>query len=111
LTRQEQRGWIPIHRTTNQNTRGGRMSTRIDTPIAGDTIVNDAVREYPATLAVFQAYGIDACCGGAATIGEAAARDGAEPGALLAALNAAAAPGPAAPPPGQRCGCGCGHGR
>lgn len=50
--------------------------------------VNEAIRLYPQTVAVFNAFNIDACCGGAATIEEAARRDGADPDALLAALRA-----------------------
>ena len=51
--------------------------------------VNEAIRLYPQTVAVFNAFNIDACCGGAATIEEAARRDGANPEELLAALRAA----------------------
>ncbi|HEY8376267.1 MAG TPA: DUF542 domain-containing protein [Nannocystis sp.] len=51
--------------------------------------VNEAIRLYPETVAVFNAFNIDACCGGAATIEEAARRDGANPEELLAALRAA----------------------
>lgn len=49
--------------------------------------VNDAVARYPRTVAVFNEFGIDACCGGAATIEEAARRDGADPDALVAAVH------------------------
>ena len=52
--------------------------------------MNDAIRRYPATVAVFNDFGIDACCGGAAPLAEAAARDGADPVALLDAVRAAA---------------------
>lgn len=52
--------------------------------------VNEAIRRFPATVAVFNDFGIDACCGGAASLAEAAARDGADPEALLAALRVAA---------------------
>lgn len=49
--------------------------------------VNDAVARYPGTVAVFNEFGIDACCGGAATIVEAALRDGADPAALAEAVH------------------------
>lgn len=51
--------------------------------------VNEAIRVYPATIAVFNRFGIDACCGGASGIEEAAARDGADAAALMAALESA----------------------
>jgi regulator of cell morphogenesis and NO signaling len=49
--------------------------------------VNEVIRTHPATVEVFNRFGIDACCGGASSIHDAAVRDGAEPDALLAALN------------------------
>lgn len=44
--------------------------------------VNDAIRLYPATVAVFDRHGIDSCCGGAAPVGEAAQRHGIEAAVL-----------------------------
>ncbi|HYH78725.1 MAG TPA: DUF542 domain-containing protein [Longimicrobium sp.] len=52
--------------------------------------VNEAIRRFPATVAVFNDFGIDACCGGAASLAEAAERDGADAAALLDAVRAAA---------------------
>jgi regulator of cell morphogenesis and NO signaling len=52
------------------------------------TTVNALLSEHPETVAVFNAFGIDACCGGAVPIDEAARRDGADPAALLEALVA-----------------------
>ena len=52
--------------------------------------VNAAIRTFPQTVAVFNDFGIDACCGGAVPVPEAAVRDGVEPGALLEALRAVA---------------------
>jgi len=52
--------------------------------------VDETIRRFPATVEVFNAFGIDACCGGAASLAQAAARDGAEPGALLQAVRRAA---------------------
>lgn len=54
-------------------------------------IVNDVLRRYPATVAVFNAFGIDACCGGAVPLAEAARRDEADLDALLDALRRAIA--------------------
>lgn len=61
----------------------------ITTIIQPSSIVNETLRQYPETTAVFNQFGIDACCGGAASMIDAAARDGADPQALLDALNLA----------------------
>lgn len=61
--------------------------------IGPDLTVNEAIRRFPATVAVFNDFGIDACCGGAVPLAEAAVRDGADPGALLEAVRAAASAG------------------
>lgn len=58
------------------------------TELEGAT-VNALVREHPRTVEVFNRFGIDACCGGAAPVREAALRDGADPEALVAALEEA----------------------
>ena len=65
----------------------------IQETIHAGVTVKEAIRRFPATIAVFNDFGIDACCGGAAPVAEAAARDGADPDALLAALRAAAGNG------------------
>ena len=65
----------------------------IQETIHAGVTVNEAIRRFPATLAVFNDFGIDACCGGAAPVAEAATRDGADPAALLAALRVAAGNG------------------
>jgi iron-sulfur cluster repair protein YtfE (RIC family) len=49
--------------------------------------VNEAIRRFPASVGVFNDFGIDACCGGAAALDEAAARDGADLQALLRSLR------------------------
>lgn len=60
----------------------------VDTHITADSTVNDIVRLYPATIPVFNEFGIDSCCGGAAPLNVAAERDGADLAQLLARLNA-----------------------
>ena len=65
------------------------MSSR-DEAITLTSIVNGVIQSHPATTNVFNEFGIDACCGGAVSIGDAALRDGADPATLLNALNAAA---------------------
>lgn len=57
--------------------------------ITKSTIVNDAIKLYPNTIGIFKDFHIDSCCGGAVSIEEAAKRDKADLGALLAALNKA----------------------
>lgn len=58
--------------------------------ITDTATVNEIIRLHPATVGVFNDFAIDACCGGAAPLREAAARDGADVTQLLAALNRAA---------------------
>ncbi|HEU0078240.1 MAG TPA: DUF542 domain-containing protein [Longimicrobiaceae bacterium] len=50
--------------------------------------VNEIIRLWPGTVEVFNRFGIDACCGGAVPVAEAAERDGADPEALRRALDA-----------------------
>jgi iron-sulfur cluster repair protein YtfE (RIC family) len=58
--------------------------------------VNDVIRNWPATVGVFAAHGIDACCGGALPVEEVVKRHGLDGAALAAALHAAAGADPAA---------------
>jgi regulator of cell morphogenesis and NO signaling len=55
------------------------------------TTVNEVIRMYPESVSVFNQLGIDACCGGDASIAEAARRDAVDLGLLLARLDAVAA--------------------
>ena len=56
--------------------------------------INEIVRQFPATVTVFKHFGIDACCGGALPVSEAARRHGAGLATLLAELqHALATPG------------------
>ena len=52
------------------------------------TTVNEIIEKHPTTVAAFNALGIDACCGGDASLAEAAQRDGVDIDALVAALDA-----------------------
>jgi iron-sulfur cluster repair protein YtfE (RIC family) len=54
--------------------------------------VNETLRSYPGAAAVLNAFGIDACCGGAASLGAAALDAQVEWEALADALAWAAAP-------------------
>ena len=49
--------------------------------------VNDVISRDPETLGTFKAFGIDACCGGAKTVEEAARRHSIDLDTLLAALE------------------------
>lgn len=49
--------------------------------------VNEIIVRYPAAVSVFNEFGIDACCGGDASLHEAARRDGANLEQLIAALD------------------------
>jgi len=63
------------------------------TAIDRRTTVNEVIRMYPESVSVFNQLGIDACCGGDASLSEAARRDGVDLGSLLARLDAVAAAG------------------
>jgi regulator of cell morphogenesis and NO signaling len=52
-----------------------------------DLSVNEVISRYPAAVELFNRYGIDACCGGAASVRDAAVRDGADEIALVAELE------------------------
>jgi regulator of cell morphogenesis and NO signaling len=49
--------------------------------------VNELISREPRTIAVFNRFGIDTCCGSQVAIGEAARRDGVDRGQLLAELH------------------------
>lgn len=57
--------------------------------VSRESTVNDVLLRYPATVAAFNKFGIDACCGGEASIADAAQRDGADLEQLMTALGAA----------------------
>jgi len=49
--------------------------------------INDIVARYPGTIATFNRFGMDTCCGGAVTVEEAARRDGIDAAEVIAALR------------------------
>jgi iron-sulfur cluster repair protein YtfE (RIC family) len=53
-----------------------------------DLTVNEVIARYPATVAVFNRFEIDSCCGGAVPVRAAAERDGADVDAVVQALQA-----------------------
>ncbi|MGK7344342.1 MAG: DUF542 domain-containing protein [Candidatus Nitrospinota bacterium M3_3B_026] len=58
--------------------------------ITKEMTINDVVQKHPGTMKVFNQYNLDSCCGGAQSIGEAAAAAGADLEKVLEDLNAAA---------------------
>ena len=48
--------------------------------------VNETIARFPTTVRVFNAFGVDACCGGDASVAEAAERDGVPLDALVQGL-------------------------
>jgi len=56
--------------------------------IHADMVINDIIKAYPQTMGVFNQFNIDSCCGGADTLRIGAEKVGADPEAVLAALNA-----------------------
>jgi iron-sulfur cluster repair protein YtfE (RIC family) len=64
-------------------------TSAIASSIDARSTVNDIVARYPSTLAVFNAFGIDSCCGGALPMSEAASRHGIPLNVLRSALESA----------------------
>lgn len=65
------------------------MKNETTAALSHDATVNEIIREHPETVEVFNRHGIDACCGGAVPVREAATRDGADPDTLWSELEAA----------------------
>jgi iron-sulfur cluster repair protein YtfE (RIC family) len=51
--------------------------------------VNEVIRIFPETVTVFNAFGVDSCCGGDASLEEAALDAGADRSELISALRTA----------------------
>jgi len=64
------------------------MTTRDARTIDTAATVNEILEQHPAAVSTFNTFGIDACCGGNASLDEAARRDDADLDALIAALDA-----------------------
>ena len=61
------------------------------------TKLGDLVLERPETMRYFEGLGLDYCCGGHRSLGEACASAGLEPGTVLQGLDGLAAPSPETP--------------
>ncbi|HLC23816.1 MAG TPA: DUF542 domain-containing protein [Dehalococcoidia bacterium] len=59
--------------------------------ITKQDVINDVIKLYPKSIAVFNQYRVDSCCGGGQSIEKTATRDGVNMEALLKALNDVAA--------------------
>lgn len=55
--------------------------------ITKDMTINDVIKRYPRTIAVFNEYHVDSCCGGGESIEKTATRDGVDVDRLVKALN------------------------
>lgn len=51
--------------------------------------INEIAARYPETIAVFNRFGMDTCCGGGVSVEEAARRDGLDVAQILSALREA----------------------
>ena len=63
------------------------MSATRNSTIDTAATVNEILVQHPAAVSAFNTFGIDACCGGDASLEAAARRDGADLVALIAALD------------------------
>lgn len=63
------------------------MSVTTTPVVTIDETINEVTNAYPATLPVFQSFGLDICCGGALTLREAASRHELDVAQLLKAVQ------------------------
>ena len=79
--------------------------------ITADCTVDAVIAKLPAATAILNAHNIDTCCGGRASLGDAAALAHVDPVALIGLLEAAARDvtptSPGAPLRVKSCSCGC----
>lgn len=67
-----------------------RSGLSMTIPISETSTVGDAIARHPASITVLNAFGVDTCCGGSASIGEAAAHAHVETALLFSGLRALA---------------------
>ena len=80
--------------------------------ITADCSVDAAMRKSPTAQAVLDRFGIDTCCGGSASLRDAALHAHQDPAIVLEALNATQpnaveSVAPRTLPQATSCGCGC----
>lgn len=59
--------------------------------VNSELTINEIVAAHPETIAVFNRFGLDTCCGGGIRVDEAARRDGIDVESVVAALKQAIA--------------------
>jgi hypothetical protein len=90
---------MSMNNTANNTANNTESST--DTrvcEITSSSTVNDVVREFPGTLEVFRQLGVDTCCGGGASLAQAARDLQVLPETLIESLQLHATMNPLAPP-------------
>ncbi len=65
----------------------------IEQTVDPNLTLNEVIQRYPAALGVFNARGLDTCCGGGLPVAEAARRHGLDLAELMTALAQAAGAG------------------
>ena len=79
--------------------------------VTADCTVDAVLKKSPTAQAVLDRYGIDTCCGGSASLRDAALHAHLDPDLVVSALNAVPGVAPIAPlralPQATSCGCGC----
>ena len=55
--------------------------------ITREMVINDVIKSYPQSIAVFNQFRVDSCCGGGQSIEKTATRDGVDVASLMQALN------------------------
>ena len=63
------------------------MAETTKTVITKDMTINDVIKKHPQTIAVFNKFRVDSCCGGGQAIEKTAMVDGVDVEGLLQALN------------------------
>lgn len=74
---------------TDDNPTNGVTMQDTETRLDCRRSVNDTIADYPETLAVFDLFGVDSCCGGGLSVEDAASRASLDATALCAALEEA----------------------
>lgn len=77
---------VKVFSVTTHSRGGGVAEEQL---VVEDTTVDGLMASHPATMVVFNAFGVDTCCGAHRTVRAAAEEDGADQVELVAALRQA----------------------